>query len=162
MFLTNYTPMKIAIEQILLTAIVLLTPYLSSCAGDPDTEEDLALAENALREGHYEQAADICSDILQTTDSNAITVNQMCRIAIVYATAADNDCDNEGNMARAAKCFRRAGTLNADSVTAFIDALPIRQQSIADMAHRLSQGTHSDLQHYTDCSSDSIDAHQHE
>lgn len=143
-------------------AAFLLIVALPSCISRTDTEGDLVLAESAMHEGRYAEAADICRDILQETDSTAVTVNQMCRIAVVYATAADNDCDNELNMARAADCFRRAAAVNADSVSIFLNSLSVEEQSIANMAHRLAMGTHSDLRNYEDYIPDSIDVHAHE
>ena len=162
MFLTDHTITKSFLRRLLLPAFIILTVVLPSCVGTIDTEGDLALAEGAMREGRYGEAAEICRDILQKTDSTAISVNQMCRIAVVYATAADNDCDNELNMARAADCFRRAAAVSADSVSLFLNSLSVEEQSIANMAHRLALGTHSDLRDYEDYVPDSIDVHCHE
>lgn len=162
MFLTNHIITKNVTRRLLPLTIIILSVVLPSCVGTVDTEDDLTLAESAMREGRYDEAAEICRDILQKTDSTALSVNQMCRIAVVYATVADNDCDNELNMARAADCFRRAAAVSADSVTMFLSGLSVEEQSIANMAHRLAMGTHSDLRDYEDYVPDSIDIHGHE
>ncbi len=162
MFLTDHTIPYSILRRLLPLVIVVMTVALPACVGGADTEGDLALAESAMHEGRYSEAADICRDILQKTDSTALTVNQMCRIAVVYATAADNDCDNELNMARAADCFRRAAAVSADSVSMFLNGLSVEEQSIANMAHSLALGTHSDLRDYEDYVPDSIDVHCHE
>lgn len=162
MFLTYHTITNGILRRLLPLIIIILTVALPSCEGGEDTEGDLVLAESAMHEGRYGEAAEICRDILQKTDSTAITVNQMCRIAVVYAMAADNDCDNELNMARAADCFRRAASVSADSVSVFLNSLSVEEQSIANMAHRLALGTHSDLRDYEDYVPDSIDVHVHE
>ena len=161
MFLID-TIIKSDLQRILPLLIVILAIALPACVGSADTEGDLALAESAIHEGRYSEAADMCRDILQKTDSTTLTVNQMCRIAVVYATAADNDCDNELNMARAVDCFRRVASVSADSVSMFLSNLSIEEQSIANMAHRLALGTHSDLRNYEDYVPDSIDVHSHE
>ena len=148
-------------RQLSLLLVVIFAALMASCGGPADAEDDLVLAEDAIREGRYGDAAGICRDIL-LEDSAGITVRQMCRIAVVYAAAADNDCDNEENMARAADCFKRAEAVSADSVAAFINSLSVEQQSIANMAHRLAQGTQSDLRNYEDYAPDSTDIHGHE
>lgn len=162
MFLSDYTKPNSILRRLLLPIIIIISVTLPSCVGGIDTESDLTLAESAMHDGRYGEAAEICRDILQKADSTAFTVNQMCRIAVVYATAADNDCDNELNMARAADCFRRAAAVNADSVSIFLNSLSVEEQSIANMAHRLAMGTHSDLRDYEDYVPDSIDVHSHE
>ena len=162
MFLTDHHILNRIFLRRLLSPIIIMIVIMTSCVGGLDTESDLVLAESAMHEGRYDEAAEICRDILQKPDSATITIKQMCRIAVVYATAADNDCDNELNMARAADCFRRAAAVNVDSVSAFLNSLSVEEQSIANMAHRLAMGTHSDLRNYEDYVPDSINLHAHE
>lgn len=130
MFLTYHTITNGILRRLLPLIIIILTVALPSCEGGEDTEGDLVLAESAMHEGRYEEAAEICRDILQKTDSTAITINQMCRIAVVYATAADNDCDNELNMARAADCFRRAASVSATRYPCFLTVLVSRSRAL--------------------------------
>lgn len=109
------------IRRFILLAVLALS--LAACDADRKTETKIADAEAVSASGKYADAVEMCSDIINSSDSASLTATQWCRMGMIYASASENDLDNETNMGIAAHCFDRAYAQNADSVSAFVEKL---------------------------------------
>lgn len=120
---------------ILLTVSVLA---FSACSSDRGSLNDmLAEAENAVERGNFKTGQELCSQLV--ADTPVLSVDQLCRMGVIYATLADNDVDRESNMASAAHMLEIASDRNPDSVTMFIAKIPYELQAPVRTALRISQ-----------------------
>lgn len=127
--------MKVFTRIFLAAAFILAV--LAGCVSHIDVNEQLNAAEEAVEMGDFHGGAKICTDIVAKTDTADLTVRQLCRLAMIYAAVADNDVDNDANMAAAVHCFNRAYARNADSANMFVETLPIDLQGTARVALQL-------------------------
>ncbi len=111
---------------------------LAACSGGSATVgQQIADAEEAVSSGYYETGQKICAHLV--ADTASLTVGQLCRMGVIYATIADNDVDRESNMASAAHMLEIASQRNADSVSSFINGIPYELQAPVRTALRISQ-----------------------
>jgi hypothetical protein len=112
--------------HIIAIALLALTAACSSKNDLPIIIDD---AEQLAAAGNFDDAIDICNRLVSTADSANLSASQLCRIAVIYAVAADNDIDNDANMARAMRSFSSAYAISPDSVSAFVDHLTLERLS---------------------------------
>lgn len=115
------------IRHLILLAMFALS--LAACDGGRKTETKIADAEAVTASEKYADAVQMCSDIINSADTASLSATQWCRIGMIYASASENDLDNETNMGIAAHCFDRAYAQNADSASAFVEKLSLGEHS---------------------------------
>lgn len=131
-----------------MAVVSMLTFSCSSTSGD--TTDILYDAEAETDRGNYAEAVDLCASLNPLSDDSRLSVSQLCRVAMVYLAAADNDIDHETNTGIAVDCLDRAFSLNADSAMMFIESLPVQKGSQARMALTLMHQKSVDLSGFID------------
>lgn len=132
--------MKSRTIKILRAALCTAVATLASCSSSTDIEASIRAAEAEVAIGNYTAAVDMCNDLWQSADTASFSAVQLCRMALVYAGAADNDVDNDSNMGAAARCFDKAYKSNPDSTMKYVENLPVAEQSAARMMMQLMHG----------------------
>ena len=117
---------------LILTCVFLLT----ACGGGVDSNK-VAEIEQMIAAKDYESAQSISDGIVDNNDLKAIQVYDLCKLSICYAKLSDVQ-QQEDNMAKAAKCFKAATEMNADSVAAFITELPLEDVQYAMLIKTLT------------------------
>jgi hypothetical protein len=125
-------------------AIALLA-LLAACASKTDVPQIIDDAEHLADAGKFDEALGVCDRLVTTADSSLLTATQYCRVAVIYAIAADNDIDNDANMAKAMRSFRSANAINRDSVSAFVDNLTLERLSAVRTVLQLLRSQNDDL-----------------
>lgn len=123
---------------------------LGACSERPDAAEVVARAEHAANAGKYHQALDVCNELTSGTDTLADYATQCCRVAVIYALAADNDVDRDESLTAASHWFARAYALNADSTRLFVEGLTNERAAAADIAVQLLRNRANDLSDFVD------------
>ena len=135
--------------------LMLTTAMLASC--DSETQgSSLSRAEDALAAGNYTEAIDICSEISASDDTASMSATQMCRIAMIYAVAADNDIERETNIARSASWLDKASRTNTDSVINYMTSLSPEEMGIINQVQQLNNTRGYDFSRIEDEPVDSI------
>lgn len=109
---------------------------LSACSSGVDTSE-VAEIELMIAAKDYESAQSMCDEILEDDELKEIGLQDLCRLSICYVKLADNQ-QQEDNMAKATKCYKTATEMNADSVAAFINELPIEDEQYVMLLKNLT------------------------
>lgn len=130
--------------------ITIGTTLLSACTGGIDVNDTVTRAEIAMHDGEYRTALDLCHDIATTADTTKLYATQCCRMAVIYALAADNDVDRDESLANASHWFAKAYSINTDSTTTFLEGLTNEQAAAAAIAVQLLRTDASDLSNFTD------------
>ena len=160
-------------KKLLKITLIAFSAMLVSCSGGSQANTVNALdgAEEALHNGDYRRAIEICDELTGSADTSAITATQYCRIASVYAVAADSIVDNETVMAHAVNALGHAMALNADSVNLYMSQLSVEGMAALRMPMQLLAGRGADMSQYTDSEGIPVDhdidpadtlAHSHE
>lgn len=123
--------------KLFILGLFVFVSALYGCSSRQDVNDQLSEAEEAMDQGDYRSGTKICTEIAHTTDTAELSVQQLCRMAMIYASAADNDVDNASNMAAALHCFNSAIARDADSTSMFVENLPIDLQATARLALQL-------------------------
>lgn len=74
-------------------------------------------------------------------DTASLSAAELCRLAMVYATVGEDSSGNEGDVAMAARCIRRALAKDPAAVDSFTRAMPVDQRPLMALAVQLCQGT---------------------
>lgn len=105
-------------------AIYILIAALAVACASPTPADRVSRAFDALELGDSTRAqADIDAIMADSAAFNALRVNELCTLALVYERLSATT-ENEANDASAARCLARARSLDADSITAFLYSLP--------------------------------------
>lgn len=116
-----------------LWAILSLLVMLCSC-GKPTPDEALAQADEAIARGDASEAIYCCIEI----DEEKLSVNQLCRCALIYAKASQLG-NNPEYMALASQCMKKAIKMQADSVASFISTLQYADMATLNEVYSLSK-----------------------
>lgn len=117
--------------------LILICVFLfTACGGGVDSNK-VAEIEQMIAAKDYESAQSISDGIVDNNDLKAIQVYDLCKLSICYAKLSDVQ-QQEDNMAKAAKCFKAATEMNADSVAAFITELPLEDVQYAMLLRNLT------------------------
>lgn len=108
-------------RTIMLLAISVL--LLAACSGVGESDK-ISHAELSIMEGDYTEAQDVCDNLLKNRPMNAFTVNELCRLSIVYMRLSENH-NADDNVATAIQCYRTAMRLDPDSVVSYFMNVPI-------------------------------------
>ena len=137
----------------LLTTIATLSVLaLCSCSGAGADANRWAIeeAEAAADSGNFVRAITLCNDLLASPDTSLLSETEYCRVATIYAIAADNIPDNESAMIGAVAALNHALTQNADSVNIYINNLPVEKQTALSTPMQLIHNRGIDMSAYTD------------
>lgn len=97
---------------------------LWSCGGGKDqVDERLESAESAIIRGDM-VAAESLADAVAEDDGN-MSVDRLGRLSILYMKIGETATDNSDYVAKAARCYRAAFELNADSASVFYTDIDI-------------------------------------
>lgn len=102
------------------------------------TSDDITVAEVAVDEADYNTAKQICDDIFAAHNDSTLSVNDLCRISIVYMKLSDIAAEDE-NTALATQCYRMAVSTSPDSARAFYRNLPIDEAQHVEVMATLEQ-----------------------
>lgn len=119
----------------LFTLITVL--ILCSCGGT-ERSDLLERASEAARQGEYAEAVSLCDELTASADTASLTAGDYCRVAMIYAIAADNDISRDTNMAIAARWLDHAGGMSQDSVRTFFSNLPPEHMSVLYQLQQLN------------------------
>ena len=107
-------------------------------------------AKNAAENGKYAEAVDLCNKLMTSPDTSLLTAGDYCHVAMIYALAADNDIDQGGNMAVAARWLDHANDMSPDSVKAFFSELPPEEMSVIKQLEQLNLTRGIDFTNFED------------
>lgn len=133
------------------TALVAAT--ICACTatnGGNDINENLDSAFDLVHNGKYAQALEIANTVSNSPDSAVMSASQYCRLALLFATVADNITENESAMASAVSSLNHAMAINADSVNIFVNGLNMEDASHFHTTLQLVHGANVDISQYTD------------
>lgn len=116
--------------------IVVAMAAATGCRGGVPAD-DITTAEQALDSRDYEVARSIC-DTFVTDSTTRLGVTELCRLSMVYMRLSDV-ADVDYNTASATRCYRTAMRLNADSASAFYDAVPLDEARHVEIMSRIDQ-----------------------
>ncbi|MBO5053195.1 MAG: hypothetical protein J6C44_03030 [Muribaculaceae bacterium] len=136
--------------------ILFILPVLTISCGEDTQESALKRAEDAIANGQYSQAIEICDQIPKSDAEKQLTPGEMCRVAMIYAVAADNDVDREENIARSAQWLDRATKVNADSVQQYLVSLTPQEMGLIHQVQQLNNTKGYDFSHIDEEPMDSI------
>lgn len=128
----------------------MLGALATACGGSLDTADAVSRAEIAANAGDYRKAIDICHELTQNGDTLIDLSTQCCRVAVIYALAADNDIDRDESLASAAHWLTRAYAINADSTKVFVEGLTNERAAAANIAVQLLRTESTDLSEFVD------------
>ena len=116
--------MRYRLNHIIAAAIA--AAVISSCGqiGDYSVET----AENEFQAGRYESAQTLCDSLILGQQFSDLSIDELCRLSMLTSRLADL-CDEETNMALAARCMQAALQREPDSVLIFVHSLPADEQS---------------------------------
>lgn len=126
-------------------------------ACSPEAKESAILrAEDAIANGQYRQAVEICEQISKSDNKTNLTPCEMCRIAMIYAIAADNDVAREENIVQSAQWLDHATKVNADSVQQYLSSLTPEEMGLIHQVQQLNNTNGCDFSHIDEEPIDSI------
>lgn len=123
-------------KHLSIIAIITLALCVMSCGSA--TSDDITVAEVAVAEADYDTAKKICDDIFAAHNDSTLSVNDLCRISIVYMKLSDI-ADEDENTALATQCYRLAIGTSPDSARAFYHSLPIDEAQHVEVMATLEQ-----------------------
>lgn len=124
---------------------IALVALIAACTTKTDVLQAIDDAEHLADAGKFDDAIAVCDRLVTTSDSSLLTATQYCRVAVIYAVAADKDIDNDANMAKAMHSFLSATAMNRDSVSMFVDRLTLDRQSAVRTVLQLLRSQNDDL-----------------
>ena len=118
---------------------------LGACADGGSDPLDIAEAE--IDAGRYASAQSLSDELLAQYPADSVSVARLCRMSLLCAKLAEH-AEEETNLANATRCMQAAMRRDSDSVTIFVEALPIEDRTRSAMV--------SQLMHAIDHPADSI------
>lgn len=109
----------------IITAVI-TAAVISSCGRIDDYSVETA--ENEFQAGRYGSAQTLCDSLILGQRFNDLSIDELCRLSMLTSRLADL-CDEESNMALAARCMQAALQREPDSVLIFVHDLPADEQS---------------------------------
>lgn len=131
-----------------------LTALSISCSpatgtGAAGVDDAIAQAQEALDDDRATEAVDICDRLTASADTQAMDAVQYCRVALVYAAAADlQSADNGDIIPHALNALSKAYAIDSTAVNTYIARLPAEQTPSMDMLRRLLDARNTDPADY--------------
>ena len=135
---------------ILRSALLAIIAVMLSACGEDKQLQLLDQSREAAANGKYSEAVELCNKLMASPDTTKLTAGDYCHLAIIYALAADNDIDQGGNMAVAAKYLDHANDMSADSVKVFFRNLPPEKMSVIKQLEQLNLTRGIDFTNFED------------
>jgi len=137
------------------------------CACSQSQQKSLVIekASQEVSHGNFSEAVAMIDNMFAAADTAGLTAGDYCRVAMIYAVAADNDVNRDVNIAEAAKWLSHAKKLSSDSVSVFIHSLPPERQAVIYSVDLLNQNKGYDYSTFEgeapqdNCSADSSSVH---
>ena len=108
--------------------LVAASASLVSCGGD-SVSDSVGYAEEAFNDGRFAKAQALCDSLVLGNSFSELSIDQLCRLSLLFAKLGENGADDEANTAFAAYSLRRALTLDKDSVSIFTHSLSMDDQA---------------------------------
>ncbi|MFA4053860.1 MULTISPECIES: hypothetical protein [Duncaniella] len=118
------------LKYLLAVTIVGLSLSTSSCGKGHSVSDQFAAAEIAIADEDMNATRDICNGIMTSAEKEGIEASDYARLSILYMQLNDRT-DNPDDIQLAARCYREAFKLNADSAQNFYRTLPVEQEKYA-------------------------------
>lgn len=83
----------------------------------------LEQSEQALADGQYALASNLCDALVNSTDSASMTWRDYCDATAIFATAYEHDANTESSFVSATQCAIRALNLEPDSAMNYFNTL---------------------------------------
>ncbi len=99
----------------------------SSCGGHSSIANDVAAAEVAIANDDVMTTRDLCDGIMSKSQKEGIDASQYARLSILYMQLNDRS-DNPADIGYAARFYKLAYEIDADSAEAYYRALPVDQE----------------------------------
>lgn len=117
-------------NRIFAFALISLPLLFGACGNSHTIADRFAAAELAATEEDLTATREICDGILNTAEKEGIEASDYARLSILYMQLNDRT-DNPDDIQSAARCYREAYKLNADSAQNFYRTLPVDQEKYA-------------------------------
>lgn len=101
-----------------------------SCGKIHSISDQFAAADLAIAEEDMTATRKICNDILTSAEKEGIEATDYARLSILYMQLNERT-DDPDDIQLAARCYREAFKLNADSAQTFYRTLPVDQDKYA-------------------------------
>lgn len=137
-------------NRIIYALLAMIMAFGGASCGSDEKPQLLLQAQEAARDGKYAEAVDLCNELAASADTASLSAGDYCRVALIYALAADNDVDRENNMAVAAKWLDRANEMSPDSVRSFLSHVPPEQMSVIKQLEQLNLTRGIDFTNFED------------
>lgn len=127
-------------KQLLWVALLILSATTAcTSTSRPPAMTNLETAENAYREGRYSRAQVICDSIALGSSFGGLDVDELCRLSMLFVHLGEQNGDEGGTTAMAARCLSAAFGRDTDSTVAIIRALPPEDRSRAMLLAALTE-----------------------
>lgn len=117
-------------------AVLSVCGLMATACGTP-AKKHIDNAEQNLAAGDVEAARIDAEHLATSADTADLCAADLCRLAMVYASVGEDSLGNEGDVAMAARCIRRAIAKDSAAVDSFIHALPLEQRALMSLAVQL-------------------------
>lgn len=128
---------------------------LSACSKQESEAAVLSEAEEAYNASDYQRAQELTDKIMDKSDLNTMSVNDLCRLSFLLMHLADNS-GTEANIASAARTLMKAMEINPDSTQAYLQEVAVDDRAAMAIIIALSEA------HNNPVSPDSLYSHEHE
>lgn len=138
---------------------ITLSLLLLSCGKTSTITDDMAAAELAISNEDVVATRDICNGILNRAEKDGIDASQYARLSILYMQLNDRT-DNPADIEYAARCYKIAYELSADSAEAYYRSLPVDQEkyvmTLSSIVHTLENPREIPADHDMEISNEEI------
>lgn len=112
-------------RTIYLIVLLCVSALLWGC-GSQSAADSISDAEASVAAGDFKRARAVQHLVSDTIAIKDLTPSQLCRIALIYMHLAENQKTHyDEDVAVATECYMRALSMDADSITAFRDNMPV-------------------------------------
>lgn len=108
--------------------MLLVSAFLQAC-GSSAPATALSRAEDAVADGMYGVAQSICDDLSASAEFDRLSVDELCRLSLVYVKLGENTDNADANIIAAARSLQAAAERDADSTALFLDAVPVEDRA---------------------------------
>lgn len=102
---------------------------LQACGGGAPGRDPLGEAESEFNAGNYASAQQLCDSLLLGESLTALSVDQLCRLTLLFMRLGDSAGDIDANTAFAARTLKAAVDRNADSTLIFLNSIPLEDKA---------------------------------
>lgn len=105
----------------------------------PPALTELENAEYAYNDGRYARAQAICDSLVLGTSFGHLDVDELCRLSMLFVHLGEQNGDEGGTTAMAARCLGAAFERDSDSTVAIIRVMPPEDRSRAMLLTALTE-----------------------